>query len=341
MSNTGIICTIGPASQTKTVLSRMIKAGMGVVRLNFSHGTHAEHLKRIKVIKRLNQDSSHPTKLLQDLEGFRIRIGTFEHLGVSTIKLLAGQIVVLANQPVPTKYQTLPLDYDGPLTAVAPGSTIFIDDGNIALEAIKICEKSIRCRVINPGLLKEHKGINIPSAQFPFTGFGEKDRRDLEFGIANKVDFVAQSFVRTGQDIIDIRTFMNERNFNCPIIAKIENLDGIKNIDDILDVADGIMVARGDLGVSLPIYKVPILQKRMINKCRQRLKTAITATHMLESMITNPRPTRAEVSDVANAILDGTNYVMLSGETAIGKYPVETIEIMQKIIDFAEKSKAI
>lgn len=339
MNKTGIICTVGPASQTTAVLSRMIDAGMQVARLNFSHGTHPEHLKRIQTIRQLRTKNSRPVKLLQDLEGFRIRIGTFEQFKTKTLDLQPKQIVVLTNQDIISKYQTIPLDYDGPLTAVGEKDTIFIDDGNIALETIKVTKKSIRCRVKDGGTLREHKGVNIPCAKFPFSGLGDKDKRDLDFGIANRVDFIAQSFVRMGQDIVDIRRYINERNFNCPIIAKIENRDGIKHIDDILDVADGIMVARGDLGVSLPIYEVPILQKKMINKCRQRLKTVITATQMLESMIVNPRPTRAEVSDVANAILDGTNYVMLSGETAIGTYPVQTVDIMRRIIDFTEKSK--
>ncbi|MEZ5357758.1 MAG: pyruvate kinase [Candidatus Zixiibacteriota bacterium] len=341
MGTIGIICTIGPASQTKAILTQMVKAGMTVARLNFSHGTHADHLKRIKTIRQVNKNCRQPVKLLLDLEGFRIRIGTFEHLGVKTIDLQPRQTVMLSNQHLTSKHQTIPLDYDGPLTAVSPGDTIFIDDGNIALETVQVSMKSLRCVVKNAGVLKENKGVNIPQARFPFAGLGEKDKCDIDFGIANDVDYIAQSFVRTGQDIVDIRRYIHERNFNCPIIAKIENRDGIKNIDDILDVADGIMVARGDLGVSLPIYEVPILQKKMINKCRQRLKTAITATQMLESMITNARPTRAEVSDVANAILDGTNHVMLSGETAIGAYPVETVEIMRKIIDFAVKSKTI
>lgn len=341
MSSIGIICTIGPASQSKAILTQMVQAGMTIARLNFSHGTHADHLKRIKTIRQVNKACKTPVKLLQDLEGFRIRIGTFEHLGVKSIDLQPRQTIVLSNQNISSKYQTISLDYKGPLTAVSPGDTIFIDDGNISLEAVKVTQKSVRCVVKNAGVLKEHKGVNIPCARFPFSGLGDKDKRDIDFGIANNVDYIAQSFVRTGQDIVDIRKYIYDRNFSCPIIAKIENRDGIKNMDDILDVADGIMVARGDLGVSLPIYEVPILQKKMINKCRQRLKTAITATQMLESMITNARPTRAEVSDVANAILDGTNHVMLSGETAIGKYPVETIAIMRKIIDFAVKSKAI
>ncbi len=340
MHKTGIVCTIGPASQKISTLRDMVKAGMNVARLNFSHGTHADHLKRIKTIRSLNRGTRNKLRILQDLEGFRVRIGTFDKSRIKKIELIEKQTVVLTNQEISSTHQTIPLDYNGPLTAISPRDTIFIDDGNISLMATKVTTKAVTCKVLAGGTLREHKGVNIPCAKFPFSGLGDKDRRDLEFGIANKVDWIAQSFVRNAKDITDIRDIVTKKNYSCKIIAKIENEDGIKNLDEIIDVADGLMVARGDLGVSLPIYEVPILQKMIINRCRQRLKIAITATQMLESMTTNFRPTRAEVSDVANAILDGTSYVMLSGETAIGKFPVETIGMMKNIIDFTEGFKA-
>jgi pyruvate kinase len=339
MRKTGIICTIGPSSSKANILKGMAEAGMNLARLNFSHGAHQDHQKRIKTIKRINTEYSLDVKILQDLEGFRIRIGEFNDNKNGAVQLTEKQVVVLSNQKINSEYPVIPLDYQGTLTAIKPGNDIYIDDGNILLRAVKVTKKYVNCLVVIPGNLKEHKGVNIPEAEFPFTDLGEKDRNDLEFGIANGVDFVAQSFVRNKQDMIDLRNIISARNYDCKLIAKIENQDGLKNVDEILDVSDGIMVARGDLGVSLPIYEVPIFQKRIIKKCRERNKIAITATQMLESMIINYRPTRAEVSDVANAILDGSDYVMLSGETAVGKYPVETVEMMKNIIDFTEQSQ--
>ena len=339
MGKTGIICTIGPASDETDILRKMIKAGMNVARLNFSHGSHTDHRRRIEILRRLRREHNREIKILQDLEGFRIRIGSLKNKSQRAVETTERQILILANRSIAAEAQVIPLDYDGSLEAIKPGSLIYIDDGNIALKAIKVSEESVRCRVITPGIIKEYKGVNIPNAEFPFAGLGEKDRNDIKFGIDNKVDLIAQSFVRRGQDLMDIRNFLAKRNFDCRLIAKIESKDGIKNLDEILEIADGIMVARGDLGVSLPVYKVPILQKMIIKKCREREKVVITATQMLESMTLNPGPTRAEVSDVANAILDGTDYVMLSGETAMGKYPVETVRMMKKIIDFTERSK--
>jgi pyruvate kinase len=340
MGKTGIICTLGPASDKTGTLREMIQAGMSVARLNFSHGNHNDHQRRVDNLDGLNKEYAYNVKILQDLEGFRIRIGSLEDKPGSSIELKESQVVFLSNQTVKLDHETIPLDYRWSLQVINTGDFIYIDDGNIALQAMNVSETSVQCKVVIPGNLKEHKGVNIPEAKFPFEGLSEKDRLDIQFGIKNKVDFIAQSFVRNGQDIIDIKNIIEENNFNCRLIAKIENRDGIKNLDEILDVADGVMVARGDMGVSLPIYEVPIIQKMIIKKCNQRKKIAITATQMLESMTENLRPTRAEVSDVANAILDGTDYVMLSGETAVGKHPVETISMMKKIIDFTEQSLA-
>ncbi len=339
MSKTGIICTIGPSSEKPAILEAMISAGMEVARLNFSHGNHREHQQRLDVIRKLGREAGHEVKILQDLEGLRVRIGTFKNRSRTSILLKQKQIVLLTNQKIISDYEIIPLDYQGPLSAINTGDFIYIDDGIIALKVIDVSEKFVQCEVVVPGDIKEHKGVNIPNAKLPFQGLTEKDRLDLEFGIENRVDFIAQSFVRNRQDIASIKDFIIKSNFNCRLIAKIENKDGVKNLDEIMDVADGIMVARGDLGVSLPIYEVPILQKIIIKKCQQHGRIAITATQMLESMTENLGPTRAEVSDVANAVLDGSDYVMLSGETAIGKYPVETIRMMKKIIDYTERSQ--
>jgi pyruvate kinase len=317
----------------------MIESGMKIARLNFSHGTLKDHRKRIRDFAAIKKKTGYKFKILQDLEGFRIRIGSLDNLPGHAIEVKEGHIVTLGGHIHVADEKNLPLDFSGPLTAIKQGNLIYIDDGNIALKATKVSKDSIRCRVVVPGTIKEFKGLNIPNAQFPFTGLREKDRVDIKFGIDNKVNLIAQSFVRRAQDIIDIRKFIKKRKFNCHLIAKIENKEGLKNIDEIIEVSDGIMIARGDLGVSLPIYKVPILQKMIIKKCRRKNKIVITATQMLESMTASLRPTRAEVSDVANAILDGSDYVMLSGETAMGKYPVESVRMMEKIINFTERSK--
>ena len=334
MSKTGIICTIGPSSDSPATLMGMMDAGMDIARLNFSHGNHDEHQRRLDVIWKLNRETGREVKILQDLEGMRIRIGAFKKGTRTTMVLKEGQIVLLANQEIDSDHETIPLDYDGSLEVIKVGNFVYIDDGNIALKVIDVSENSVKCEVAVSGEIKEHKGVNIPDAIFPSRGLTEKDRLDLAFGIENRVDFIAQSFVRNEQDIVGIRDVISKDNFTCKLIAKIENREGVENLTEILNASDGIMVARGDLGVSLPIYEIPILQKKIIKTCGQKGKIAITATQMLESMTGNLRPTRAEVSDVANAVLDGSDYVMLSGETAIGEYPVETISMMKKIIDY-------
>ncbi|MFH2037031.1 MAG: pyruvate kinase [Candidatus Zixiibacteriota bacterium] len=339
MSNAKIICTVGPASEKPDVLEAMITAGMNIARLNFSHGTHDQHQQRLDVIRKLSGDMGREVRILADLEGLRIRIGDFKDKTRTAIKIKPKQIVTLSNQDMADQSEIIPLDYHGSLMVINPDDFIYIDDGNIALKVIDVTEQSVRCEVVIAGDIKEHKGINIPNADFPSQGLTKKDRRDLEFAIKNKVDFIAQSFVREKRDITIIGEVMAENNFECQLVSKIENKDGVKNLAEIIDVSDGIMIARGDLGVSLPIYEIPILQKKIIRICLQNKKIAITATQMLESMTENLRPTRAEVSDVANAVLDGTDYVMLSGETAVGKYPVETVAMMQKVIDYTEQSE--
>ncbi|MFZ0034506.1 MAG: pyruvate kinase, partial [Sedimentisphaerales bacterium] len=331
------ICTLGPSSCNAAVLKKLVLSGMNVARLNFSHGTHKTHKQSIDIIRRLNKTRRNKIKILQDLEGCRIRVGLFKG-PKKMVALAAGSIVTLINKPQTDKKNVIPFDYHGSLSDIKTGCHIFIDDGSIALKVKSRNQTGLKAEVLVPGVVKEHKGINIPDINLKFDGLTEKDKDDLIFGIANKVDFIAQSFVRNEKDILSVREFINRHNFNCSLIAKIENRQGIENIDRILEVSDGIMIARGDMGVSLPIYEVPVMQKIIIKKCRRRRAFVITATQMLESMTEHIRPTRAEVSDVANAIIDGSDYVMLSAETAAGKHPVEAAQMMSDIIMFTEKS---
>ena len=332
MPKTKIICTIGPASDDYSSLRKMMLAGMDVIRLNFSHGTLARHAEVISLIKTLNKKYSRRLRILGDLEGYRIRIGK---LG-KEIPLKKKQILLLSNRAVLCGRDFVPFDYEGSLSDIKNGSFIYIDDGNIALKVKSRSKNCLRTEVVAPGVLKEHKGMNIPDINLRFSGLTDKDKEDIEFSVKNKVDYVAQSFVRSAKDILIFRDSIKDRLPNCGIIAKIENKQGIKNIDEIISVCDGIMIARGDMGVSLPIYEIAVMQKMIIKKCNRAKKFVITATQMLESMTESLRPTRAEVTDVANAFLDGSDYLMLSGETAAGKYPVESVNMMNQIIKFTE-----
>ncbi|MCX5782749.1 MAG: pyruvate kinase [Elusimicrobia bacterium] len=337
MALTKIICTLGPASEKTNVLLSMIKAGMDVVRLNFSHGNHKKHLERILSVKKLNKKYNKKIKILGDLEGYRIRIGRLKNGGPVKVKK-AGKLF-LTKQKVLGEGNIVPLDYEGPLSIIKKGQYIYIDDGNIALKVESVGKDTLKTEVIVSGLIKEHKGINMPEVHLDFEGLTEKDKKDLDFCVDNGADFIAQSFVRTKKDILAIKEYLKKNADKVKIISKIENREGIDNIDDIISVSDGIMIARGDLGVSIPIYEVPVFQKEIIKKCNRAKKFVITATQMLESMTENRIPTRAEVSDVANAIFDGSDYVMLSAETAVGNYPVECVELMDRIISYAEKSR--
>ena len=337
MHKTKIICTLGPSSGNAAVLKKLALAGMNVARLNFSHGTHKSHKQRIDTIRRLNKTRKNKIKILQDLEGYRIRVGLFKGPR-KMVELLKASSVTMINELQTDKKNVIPFDYQGSLSDIKVGSHIFIDDGSIALKVKSRDKTGLKAVVYVPGFVKEHKGINIPDVNLKFDGLTEKDKDDLLFGIANKVDFIAQSFVRNKKDILIVREFINRRGFDCPLIAKIENRQGIENIDEIMSVSEGIMIARGDMGVSLPICEVPVMQKIIIKKCLRHRSFVITATQMLESMTEHVRPTRAEVSDVANAIIDGSDYVMLSAETAAGKHPVEAAKMMSDIIAFTEKS---
>ncbi|MFH0839083.1 MAG: pyruvate kinase [Candidatus Omnitrophota bacterium] len=331
MVKTKIICTLGPASSSEMVLRKMILAGMDVARLNFSHGKPQELIHRIALIRLLNAKYRRRIKLLGDLQGHRIRVGEF----IVPLELKKRNVFWLTQQKIKGSQEKIPFDYQGSLSSIKNGHQIFIDDGNIALEVIGRAKHSLKVKVIVGGLLKEHKGVNIPEARLEFGGISQRDIEDISFCERHGVEYIAQSFVRTRKDILDVKELLRASS-RCRVIAKIECREGIKNIDEIIKISDGIMIARGDMGVSLPIYEIPVIQKMIIKKCNRAGKFVITATQMLESMAENLRPNRAEVTDVANAIIDGTDFVMLSAESAVGKYPVETVAMMNNIIKFTE-----
>ena len=335
MRRTKIVCTIGPATRSPEMLERMITAGMNVVRLNFSHGSHDVHGKIIDDVREISSKLGRPVAVLQDLAGPKIRTGTIEN-GPVMLKsgarfLLTARDVTGSGKQVSVTYKNLPED-------VVPGDTLLLCDGSIELEVVGVSGQDIGCAVIVGGELDSNKGINLPDRSIQADILSEKDRRDLAFGIEKGVDYVALSFVRNVDDVRRARSVLNDSGSDALLIAKIEKHEALNNIDDIVKEVDGIMVARGDLGVEIPIEMVPRVQKRLIRKANKAAKPVITATQMLKSMVDNPRPTRAEVTDVANAILDGSDAVMLSEETAIGSYPVETISMMNNIARSIEQS---
>ncbi|MGA2774908.1 MAG: pyruvate kinase [Candidatus Omnitrophota bacterium] len=334
MTKTKIICTLGPASKKESILLKMMRAGMDVARLNFSHSSLKVHLHLVRLIRKLNKKYRLNTKILGDLEGYRIRVGRLK-VG-QAIKVKKGEVIWLTQENTLGKGSLIPFDYKDSLNEIKKGQHIYIDDGNIALLVLERQRNRLKTRVVMPGLIKERKGINMPGVKIGFKDLTAKDKENIRFCIENKIDYIAQSFVRSKDDIVIIREYLKNYPHKCQIIAKIENREGIKNIDEIIKVCDGIMVARGDMGVSIPIYEVPIVQKEIIRKCNRAGKFVITATQMLESMTENRIPERAEVSDVANAILDGSDYVMLSAETAVGLYPIECVDMMEHIIKFTE-----
>jgi len=336
MPRTKIIATLGPASNNYTVLTKMVRAGLDVVRLNFSHGTYAQHQDSVDLVRRINRKYRRRVRIMQDLEGFRIRIGHFG--GEKTRTLKDRSTVWLTNDPHAEGDKTIPFDYTGDLTRIKPGQMIYIDDGQLALRAESVHAGSIRATVLEGGLLKERKGINMPGAKLAFKGMTDKDRQDIRFGIENKVDYISLSFVRDAGDVLEAAAVVKPHLPDCRIVAKVESRQAIRNIDEIIAAADGIMIARGDMGVAIPIYEVPVVQKQIIGKCNAAGKFVITATQMLEHMTESTRPTRAEVTDVANAILDGTDFVMLSAESAVGKHPYESVRMMNEIIKFTEQS---
>ena len=334
MKKTKIVCTLGPACESDEVLEQMMYAGMDVARLNFSHGTHELHKERIDRFKKLREKLGTHTPLLLDTKGPEIRIKSFKN---SSVTLEAGQSFTLCMYDTEGDETKVSVTHTGLYKDITNGSRILIDDGLIELVAEKITDKEILCRVINGGQVSDNKGVNVPGAHLSLEFLSERDKSDILFGIREDVDFIAASFTQCADDILKIRHFLEHNNcHDILIIAKIENAAGVANIDEILSVADGIMVARGDLGVEIPLEDIPVIQKSIISKAYSAGMPVITATQMLESMTKNPRPTRAEITDVANAIYDGSSAIMLSGETAIGKYPVDAVKTMAKIAERTE-----
>ncbi len=361
MQKTKIIATIGPASEGVSVLKKMILAGMDVARLNMSHRDHAYHLNLLKNIREVSTSLNRPISIILDLQGPKIRTGQFAKEGIIVKK--GNQVVLIPENlsiPAKTSHLYIPIQFPRLYKYTKSGQTIYIDDATIELKVIKVKRKAIECQVMNDGVIKSNKGLNLPGANIKCPALSAKDLADLEFGIKNKVDFIALSYVSNEQDVFKLRQHILklEKKFgfksvdfkksaepgkwpgiHTRIISKIEQSEAVKNFDKILEASDAIMIARGDLGIEIPLEDLPLIQKEIINKCLTVSKPVIVATQMLNSMIVKPYPTRAEVSDVANAILDGTDAIMLSGETANGKYPVKTIKIMDKIAHETEPAE--
>lgn len=330
MRKTKIVCTLGPATDDEAILRKLILGGMNVARLNMSHGTHEEHKRRADMVKKLRAELDVPVAILLDTKGPEIRTGRFE----KKVMLEYGQKYTLSTLDRPGDAEGCSITFEDLPRDVSQGTHILVDDGLIEMVVEHITGTDIECRVLNGGPISSYKGINVPGVTLSMPYISEKDREDLAFCVQEDFDFIAASFTRTAEDIVLIRNELENHDCrNIRIIAKIENTDGVENIDDIIRVSDGIMVARGDLGVEIPMEDIPVLQKRLIHKAYAAGKQVITATQMLDSMIKNPRPTRAEATDVANAIYDGTSAIMLSGETAAGAYPVESVRTMVRIAE--------
>lgn len=335
MRKTKIVCTIGPASEDRNVFSAMCRAGLNVARLNFSHGTHADHQKKIDMIKSVRDELNLPIAIMLDTKGPEYRIKTFKD---SKIFLHDGDMFTFTTRDVVGDEKIVGVSYSGLPNELAPGDRVLVNNGLVIFEVVSITDGDILCRVICGGELSDRKSMSFPGKVLHQEYLSEQDKEDLLFGIRNEVDFIAASFVSCKQDLIDLKNFLNENGGGgIGIIAKIENRMGIDRIEEICEVCEGIMIGRGDLGVEIPFAELPAVQKYIITKCRMLGKRVITATEMLESMIHNPRPTRAEISDVANAVYDGTSAVMLSGESAAGKYPVETVRTMGEIVEETER----
>lgn len=336
MRKTKIVCTIGPASDSVDMLVKLIQTGMNVARLNFSHGNRDEHLTRIHNIRQASEKAGKKIAILLDTKGPEIRTGD---LVTDEVELQKGNELIISMKEITGTAERISVTYSGLASDVEVGSKILLDDGLIELEVIGKTEQEIRTNILNSGILGSKKGVNVPNVRVNLPGITEKDAKDIEFGIEQGVDFIAASFVRRASDVLEIREILEKRGAtDIHIIPKIENQEGVDNVKGILEVSDGLMVARGDLGVEIPAEEVPLVQKMLIHECNMVGKPVITATQMLDSMTRNPRPTRAESSDVANAIFDGTDAIMLSGETAAGNYPVEAVETMHKIASRVEKS---
>ena len=335
LKKTKIVCTIGPASRDADTMREMLEAGMNVARLNFSHGTHEEHRKTIETFRRVRDEQDRPAAILLDTKGPEIRLGDFEN---GSEILEEGDEFTLTSEKCPGTKERVSTTYKALPSHVSLGTSILIDDGRVRLRVAGTTEDEVRCIVVNGGKVSNRKGVNIPNQSLDLEYISEADRQDILFGIEMDVDYVAASFVRSGADVKVLRSLLNENGGDrIKIISKIENTEGIENFKEILALSDGIMIARGDMGVEVDFEKLPGIQKKFIKECCKAGKTVITATQMLESMTHSPAPTRAEITDVANAVFDGTSAVMLSGESAAGDYPVETVKAMAKIVSQAEE----
>jgi pyruvate kinase len=333
---TKIVATIGPASSSPEILGKMIGAGMDVARLNFSHGNYADHEKVIRALRRISDEMDTPVTLLQDLQGPKIRTGLLP--GGEILLEQDSEVSLVPEKECHGQAGFIPIDYPDIAQEARPGIRILLDDGLLSMEVKQIHGNKLACRVIDGGILKSRKGVNFPDLSLRLPSLTEKDRQDLEFGLNQGVDWISLSFVRTAEDIRTLKKLIEGKGFRTPVIAKIEKPQAIENLEGILEEANGLMVARGDLGVEMSPERVPMLQKKIIEECNRKGKPVITATQMLESMIHEPRPTRAEANDVANAIIDGTDCIMLSGESAVGKYPLKAIEMMDRIAKDVENT---
>ncbi len=339
--NTKIVCTLGPASESEAMIEKMIKAGMNVARLNFSHGEYDEFAKLIKNIRKIAKKLGVPVAIMQDLQGPKIRVGEMPEKGVDIRK---GEIITLTISPVTGKAGVIPVQYKGLPGDVKKNDRILMDDGLLEVEVIKVTAKDITCKVINGGTVFRHKGINVPTASISANPITPKDMQDLFFALNNNVDYVAMSFVKSAKNIIELRELIRQKRGRAKIIAKIERHEAVENLESIIIESDAVMVARGDLGVEVAGEKVPLIQKQMIHLANIHGKPVITATQILQSMVTNPRPTRAEMSDAANAVFDHTDALMLSNESAVGKFPIEATQTLARVANsvegFLKKHKA-
>jgi pyruvate kinase len=331
-----IVCTIGPASSSKNAIEKLIKAGMNVARLNFSHGTHEEHGKAIERIRQVARQYDSPVALLQDLKGLKIRIGAIKN---SAVILKKNSTLILTTKEMQGNSERISVSYPNLIKDVKVGDKVLLDDGLLQLRVIKKEKRGLITKVLEGGLLRGRKGVNLPGTKISGTVFTKKDQKDLEFGIKMGIDYIAMSFVSSKKDILRVKNWLKKHGAEIPVIAKIENRRALEKIEEVIDASDGLMVARGDLGVELPPENVPLIQKDLIEKCNAAMKPVITATQMLESMTEHMTPTRAEAADVANAVLDGTDALMLSAETSIGRYPVEALKMMDRIIKFTEANR--
>lgn len=334
---TKIVCTLGPSSNTLEGIEGLLRAGMNVVRINFSHGSHEDHKRTIGYVRQVARKYKYSIPILMDLQGPKIRVGQMKNDGQI---ITEGSMVKITTEDVEGTSEVIPIDYQDLTQDATEGNQILVDDGLLELRVIKKGDGYLMAKVVVGGMIKSRKGVNLPDVKISMSSLTKKDIEDLEFGLDAGVDFVAMSFVRSARDVQDVISRVRAKNSNAGVIAKIEKPEAVEVIDEIIEEADGIMVARGDLGIEIPSEQVPLVQKNIIDRCRVAGKPVITATQMLDSMINNPRATRAESSDVANAVVDGTDAVMLSGETAAGKYPVESVKTMAKIVRSVEENSS-